>query len=120
MKKIALMAGLIAMSVGMAAPAALAGDDDYAIVNKTGMDITHLYMSPNNDNQWGGDILGRDVLETDDECGIEFDPNDEECAYDIKIVDGDGKGWIVANIDLCKYHKVTFMKQGAKVVFSAN
>ena len=30
---------------------------DYAVINKTGLTLTHLYLSPNNDNEWGDDIL---------------------------------------------------------------
>lgn len=118
MKKPALLTGLIALAVGLTAPTAMAADD-YGVVNKTGMVITHLYMSPSNEQSWGDDILTVDVLDNNEECGIEFDPSDEECKYDIKIVDDSNKAWIVAGIDLCQYTKVTFSKQGSQVVFSA-
>jgi hypothetical protein len=119
MKKSTLFAGVIAMAISFTSSVAMAGSDDYAVINKLGMDITHLYLSPNNDDNWGEDILGRDVLEDGDECGIEFDPDDTECAYDIKIIDDKGKAWTVTNIDLCKWHKVTFKRQGNKVMWSA-
>jgi hypothetical protein len=117
--KNALFAGMITLALSLTSTAAVAADD-YAIINETGMEITALHMSPNNQDDWGDDILGQDLLEDGDECGIEFHPDDEECAYDIKIVDGDGKGWVVMNIDLCKYTKVTFKTQGGKVVYSAS
>jgi hypothetical protein len=118
MNKLALYAATVALAIGLGSAPALAGADDYGIINKTGMDITHLYVSLHADDEWGEDILGRDVLESGDECEIEFDPSeDDECAYDLKIVDGKGKAWTVTNVDFCKYTKVTFKMQGGKVVY---
>jgi len=110
--KIALLACLLALTAPSAA-------QDYGVINRTGRTITHLYLSPTNDNEWGDDILGKDVLANGEECGIEFDPNDEECAYDIKIIDGKEVAWTVTNVDLCKYTKVTFSVQKGKMIYTA-
>jgi hypothetical protein len=83
------------------------------------MTITHLYLSPTNDDKWGSDILDEDVLAHGEECGIEFDRDDEECAYDIKITDSKEKSWPVTNVDLCKFTKVTFTMQGGKMLYTA-
>jgi hypothetical protein len=117
--KIVLLAGLMTLAAGLSPAASPATQDDYGVINKTGMTITHLYLSPTKDEEWGEDILEKDVLATGEECGIEFDKDDDECAYDIKIVDGKQQPWIVTNVDLCKYTKVTFTMQGGKVLWTA-
>ncbi len=114
-----LVAGLVAGTFGVMTMPAMADDDDYGVINETGMVITHLYLSPTNEDEWGDDILEEDVLEDGDECGIEFHPDDEECAYDVRIVDDNEKAWVVKGVDLCAYTKVTFYTQGPKMMWRA-
>lgn len=112
------LAAVVTVALTMVPSAAMAGSDDYGIINKTGADITHLYVSAHEEDNWGDDILGRDVLENGEECEIEFDKDDDRCAWDLKITEESGKSWVVMNVDLCKYTKISFMKQGGKVVWS--
>jgi hypothetical protein len=116
--KVLLLAGLLTLTAAIT-PTAPPAVQDYGVINKTGMTITQLFLSPTADNEWGDDILGKDVLADGEECGIEFDKDDEECAYDIKIVDGKDVPWTVTNVDLCKYTKVTFTMQKGKVMWTA-
>lgn len=116
--KLVLLAGLMTLLPPLA-PASTPAVQDYAVINKTGMTLTHLYLSPNNDDKWGDDILGKDVLADGEECGIEFDPDDEECSYDIKVVDSKDIAWTVTDVDLCKYTKVTFTVQKGKMLWTA-
>lgn len=118
MKLKPLFASMVALMIGFAATPAMA-DDASSIINQTGMDITHLYVSASNEDDWGDDILGRDILENGEECELEWAPDDDECKYDVKIVDGNGKAWTVAAVDFCKYTKLTFKKQSGKVVYTA-
>lgn len=118
MKLKSLFAGLVALMIGLAPTPALA-DEANGIVNRTGMVITHLYISASNEDDWGDDILDRDVLGDGEECELEWAPDDDECKYDVKIVDDKGKAWTVAAVDFCKHTKLTFRKQGGKVVYSA-
>ena len=39
------------------------GQLDFSLVNKTGVDIDEVNVSPAKSNDWGPDILGQDVLE---------------------------------------------------------
>jgi hypothetical protein len=119
MKKASFLAAVMTVALGLTPMAAVA-DDGYGIINDTGMDITHLYISAHEEDEWGDDILGVEVLEDGDECGIEFDPSDDRCDWDIKITDGNGKNWTVTKVDLCKITKITFKTQGNKMVWSGN
>jgi hypothetical protein len=117
--KATFFAALMTLAAGLVSTAAPAVQDDYAVINKTGMTITHLYLSPTKDDKWGDDILEKDVLADGEECGIEFDKDDDECAYDIKIIDSKKQEWTVTNVDLCKYTKVTFTMQKGKMLWTA-
>ena len=99
-----------------------------AMLVATGCGVTRGPQSNNmtmlipNSPGGGYDQTGRAavaVLENGDECEIEFDPEDDRCHFDLKIVDGRGKSWTVSKVDLCKYTKVTFKMQGGKVFWSA-
>ena len=39
-----------------------AGDQDFTLVNKTGVEIHNLHVSPSDKEEWGEDILGKDTL----------------------------------------------------------
>ena len=52
--QVALFASVLSLS-----GAALAGDADFTLVNRTGYDISEVYISPANKNNWGRDRLGR-------------------------------------------------------------
>jgi len=117
--KVIFLAAFMTLAAGLVPSAAPAVQDDYGVINKTGMTITHLYLSPTNDAKWGADILEKDVLADGEECGIEFDKDDEECAYDIKITDDKAQDWTVTNVDLCKFTKVTFTVTKGKMMYTA-
>ncbi|MBC7544706.1 MAG: hypothetical protein H7338_18440 [Candidatus Sericytochromatia bacterium] len=117
MKKIALIAGLVAMSFSFIATPALA-DAGYSIQNNTGVTVAGLHMSPTNQTNWGGNILDGS-MESGGSATITFHPDDTECMYDIKIVNPEGAEVFVTGIDLCKFHKVTFSVEGGKVVYNA-
>lgn len=55
-------------------PAAWAqGKQDFTVENNTGYDISHVYVSPTNSEDWGEDILGQDILENNAAVDIQFD-----------------------------------------------
>lgn len=59
-----MAAGLFAVA-GIAlltASVARAGDQDFTLVNKTGIEIHSLHVAPHSSDEWGEDILGKDTL----------------------------------------------------------
>ncbi|MFN3432072.1 MAG: hypothetical protein ACK46X_19245, partial [Candidatus Sericytochromatia bacterium] len=100
------------MALGTAAPA-LAGEQDFTLVNKTGLIFTEVYVEPtSNEEDWGDEVMGEDrVLAANEEVDIEFEGS-EECLYDIKLVDEKGTAWVVGGLDLCKIHSFTLTKKG--------
>jgi hypothetical protein len=87
--------------------AAIAGDADFTIVNSTGYVIDELYVSPNNSQSWGNDILGDGILANRQWRNITFNKRNTQCIYDVRIVFDDQSDAIWEDFDLCTIHKIT-------------
>ena len=103
----------VVVMMGLLSISAFAGDQDFTLVNETGLTVVAFYCSPTTTNNWEEDILGQDVLEDGQQVLINFQANTEDCKYDLMIVDEDGDKIVWANINLCETTHVTlFYKDG--------
>ena len=84
-----------------------AGDQDFTVVNKTGVEINALYVSPADQNEWGEDILGKDTLPAGESTDIEFDAEEEAAKWDLRIEDKQGNSIEWTDLDLTEISKVT-------------
>ncbi len=92
----------------IAAPqASNAGEQDFTLVNKTGVEINALYVSPADQKEWGEDILGKDTLPAGETTDIEFDPEEEAAKWDLRIEDKQGNSIEWTDLDLTEISKVT-------------
>ena len=84
-----------------------AGDADFTLVNRTGFDISEVYISATGAQKWGSDILRHTILEDAHSLNISFSDK-ASCAQDIRVVfedDNSKAEW--GNVDLCKWEKIT-------------
>lgn len=65
------------------------GDQDFTLVNRTGVEIYAVYVSPHNEDSWGEDVLGRDTLPNGDSVDITFSRKETAKYWDIRIEDKD-------------------------------
>jgi hypothetical protein len=86
---------VLAAALGIASAAKTS---DVTVVNKSAWDIHHLYLSAADENEWGPDQLGDDVIGTGDSFKIKGIPCDE---YDVRLVDEDGDECMVFAVDIC-------------------
>lgn len=84
-----------------------AADQDFTLVNSTGVEIHALYVSPADKNNWGEDILGQDTLAAGGSTDIEFDPEEEAAKWDLRVEDGEGNSIEWSDLDLTEIAKVT-------------
>jgi hypothetical protein len=84
----------------------LAGDQDFTLVNKTGVEIHSLHVSPADANKWGPDILGKDTLEDGQSVEIKFHEDEEAEKWDLRIEDKDGNAIEWEDLNLMKINKV--------------
>lgn len=106
-------AALIACALAAVTTAVVwAGKQDFVLVNKTGVTISELYVSPSDVDDWEEDVLGQDVLENNQQVKINFAPDAKKCMYDLKVQTDSDDELIWEEIDLCKASKVTLKKKG--------
>jgi hypothetical protein len=111
MKRLLLFLCLAVVVAGSVAVLAR-GDQDFVLVNKTGLIIEELYISPANDNEWGEDVLGVDVLKNGQQVTIKFSHKETECVWDLKIVDEEKDDVVWEDINLCKASQITLKYEG--------
>ena len=101
-----LIAGALLLSA--MSTAAFAARQDFTITNHTGHTIVTLNVSPNTDDHWGPDILGRDVLNNGEQTQVTFDRNEDQCSWDIKVTYDDGTNNDLRAVNLCTTTEVEF------------
>ena len=86
---------------------AMAGDQDFKLVNKTGYTIDEVYVSRTTSKDWGSDVMGKGTLEADASVDITFSAPPNACRWDLKVKydDNDTAEW--SNLNLCNINKVT-------------
>jgi len=98
----------IILATAMIVSPVLAQDADFTLVNATGYPIGELYVSPTKSKSWGGDVLGKHVIENGDAWKITFPQSKTQCLQDVQIVFHDDDSKVVwEGIDLCEINKLT-------------
>jgi hypothetical protein len=70
------------------------------IVYASDWEIHHFFLSPSDDDEWGPDQLGKDVIKAK---GGSYKLTDIACdTWDVKLVDEDGDECVVEEVDLCR------------------
>ncbi len=80
--------------------AAVSADEtsDVKIVNRSEWTVTHFFLSPVDEDEWGPDQLGEKVIEK----GQSFTLSEVPCdLWDVRIIDEDGDECVLTEVDLC-------------------
>ncbi|MGE5527539.1 MAG: hypothetical protein ACM3X6_00140 [Patescibacteria group bacterium] len=106
MKRLAALLTLIILLAAAISLPALAGSQDFTLVNKTGVDIYKLYIAPTDSDDWESEMLQGDVFKDGESLNITFDSR-SETFWDIMVVDSEGTEITFEKINL---------KQTAKII----
>ncbi len=87
---------------------------DFTLVNKTGVIIDKLYISPHGTDDWEEDILGQDQLADGDTLDIKFHRSNTDAMWDMRIQDTKGNAIEWENLNLLKIKKITLHYDGKK------
>jgi hypothetical protein len=87
---------------------------DFTLLNRTGLTIQELYVSPDESDEWEEDVLGRDVLKHSESVDITFSRTEKSCDWDLKIKDEDGDEIEWDSLDLCAASHITLLYQNNK------
>jgi len=109
MKKrfLGLAMGLAVAAAGLVFAAGQNPVLDFKLVNKTGVDVYAVYISPSEVNDWEEDILDVDVLEDGESVDIEFHPKETAKLWDLMVQDEDETAIVWENLDLSKVNVLT-------------
>lgn len=114
--RLARSAAFALFALVLAIPAAFAGEQDFTLVNRTGVDIYELYVASSDKSDWEEDILGTDILADGDSVHVTFSSDEDAELWDIKIVDGEGNDVHWLQVDLTAISKVTlYLRKGEAV-----
>jgi hypothetical protein len=106
--KTIVCAAVLAFGVALVPGAAVAGDQDFALINGTGYEISEVYVAPTQSSDWQEDVLGQDVLGDGQQANISFSRDTDACSWDLKVVysvDDSSAEW--REVDLCTLSVVT-------------
>jgi hypothetical protein len=98
----------------LAVTAAMAGEQDFTVVNKTGVEIHKLFVSPHRTDEWGEDILGKDTLPDGETLDITFSKHATAAHWDLRIEDAKGNSLEWESLDLTTISTVTLHYKDGK------
>jgi len=96
----------LAAALTLIPASAFADDLVFKLENKSSYVVTELYASPSNVRSWEEDILGTDVLGSDETVNVTIADGRRTCEYDLRIVFDDGDV-IEDTTDLCETGQYT-------------
>ena len=104
---------VVALAAAFAVPAAFAGEQDFTLVNRTGVEIHELYIASSAQQDWEEDVLGADVLPIGESVDITFSVDESVELWDLKVVDSDGNDLQWGQLHLNAISTITlFYKNG--------
>ena len=98
----------------VAVTAAYAGEQDFTVHNKTGVEIHKLYISPHSASDWNEDILGQGTLSDGDSLRIRFARSEKAAHWDLRIEDEAGHSVTWESINLLEIADVTLHYKDGK------
>ena len=99
-------AGNAAQAPGTAEPAA-AAQQDFSVVNNSGHTVMTLNVSASDEDEWGPDILGAEVLADGETATVSFERGQDQCLWDIRVTYDDGDSGDMRGVNLCEVATVT-------------
>jgi hypothetical protein len=97
-----------------ASPATQGAAQDFTLVNKTGVEIHAVHISPHDGDDWEEDILGRDTLPDGQSVDIKFHREESAENWDLRIEDSKGNAIEWENLNLLKISKATLYYENGK------
>jgi hypothetical protein len=80
-------------------------NQEFVLMNNTGLQINEVNVSPTNSQSWGANLLGN-AMSPGDRVKISFDPTvvaADNCNWDVNLVfDGATPPAVLTNFNLCK------------------
>jgi len=102
----AVAAAMLMVAAVALSPSSLAGDQDFTLVNHTGVEIHKLYTSPHSSDEWEEDVLGKDTLDDGESIDITFTKKEKAAHWDLRVEDAKGNSITWENLNLKEISEV--------------
>jgi len=102
-----ILASFVILAAGLGLSAAQNKVLDFKIVNKTGVTIEKIFISPADVNDWEEDVMDVNVLEPGETVEVKFSVDETKKIWDLKVEDHEGTAIIWENLDLSKVNVLT-------------
>lgn len=89
-------------------------DQDFKLINETGVEIHAVYVSPSDSDDWEKDVLGKDTLPAGESVDIEFDRAEKAAMWDLRVEDKAGKYIVWENLNLMEISELTLNYKDGK------
>ena len=97
---------LVAVLLDLFALPGFAEDLAFTLINKSSHDISEMYLSPLDKDNWGENILTVDAVAAGSQGSISITDGEQVCDYDMRYVTTDG-ATVEDTQDLCKLGSFT-------------
>ena len=94
--------------------AARAGEQDFTLVNHTGVEIHKLFTSPHSSDNWEEDVLGKSTLGDGESVDVTFPKKTESAHWDLRVEDSAGNAINFADLNLKEISEVVLHFQDGK------
>jgi hypothetical protein len=96
-----LVASLALLAFG--AHTTFADQRNFHLHNRSQATITHVYISPEDSDSWGADVLGDGVVRPGYYTDVVFSPStyQGDCKFDLRIESNDGRHMTMWGVNLC-------------------
>ena len=84
-----------------------AADQDFLVVNNTGVEINELYVSPSRVDDWEEDLLNGRPLRHGEDLEITFHRKENAAKWDLKVVDHQGNSITWDDLNLLEISELT-------------
>ena len=92
----------------------LAGQQDFTLVNHTGVEIHKLYTAPHSSDDWEEDVLGEDTLADGESLDITFPRREKATHWDLRIEDSKGNAITFESLNLKEISEVVLHYKNGK------
>lgn len=103
-----------ALLAAVATTPAVAGEQDFTLVNHTGVEIHRLYTAPHSSDDWEEDVLGEDTLADGDSLDITFPKREKTAHWDLRVEDSNGNAITFENLNLKEISEVVLHYKNGK------
>jgi hypothetical protein len=87
---------------------------DFTLHNATGKVLKEVYVGPISSDEWGSDVMGKDVVGDGESVHLSFHPKATAKHWDLKIVFDDDKSTVWTNFDLTTIDDITISYKDGK------